>query len=84
VTGGTYFRTYTNLGNGPTGEADPATISDLRVDKYLVTVGRFRQFVTAWNAGWLPVAGSGKHAYLNNSSELSLCNGNYEPGWVAP
>src|SRR5580658_1801136 len=27
VTGGTYYRTYTNNGTGPTGEADPASVS---------------------------------------------------------
>jgi hypothetical protein len=31
---------YANDGGGPTGEADPATVSDFRLDKYLVTVGR--------------------------------------------
>ncbi|MGA3125003.1 MAG: hypothetical protein ABSF69_30050, partial [Polyangiaceae bacterium] len=45
VTPGSYNRTYTNLGNGPTAEADPATVSGFRLDKYLVTVGRFRQYV---------------------------------------
>ena len=45
MTGGTYDRTYTNSGAGATGEADPATVSGLRMDKYLVTVGRFRQYV---------------------------------------
>jgi sulfatase modifying factor 1 len=62
VTGGTYERTYANAGGGPTGpEADPATVSGFRLDKYLVTVGRFRQFVNAWNggAGYTPAAGSG-------------------------
>ena len=31
---------------GPAGLADPATVSGLRLDKYLVTVGRFRQYVS--------------------------------------
>jgi formylglycine-generating enzyme required for sulfatase activity len=95
VTGGTYYRTYDQLefsGNailaadgGPTGEADPATVSSFRLDKYLVTVGRFRQFVRAWNAGYLPPAGSGKHAYLNGGQGLANSGtpGTYEPGWVA-
>jgi len=48
VTGGTFYRTYTNDGSGPTAEADPATVSSFRLDKYDVTVGRFRQFVSAW------------------------------------
>jgi formylglycine-generating enzyme required for sulfatase activity len=85
VTGGTFYRTYTNDGSGPTAEADPATVSSFRLDKYDVTVGRFRQFVSAWNAGWSPTAGSGKHIHLNGG--LGLANsgapGTYEPGWIA-
>jgi sulfatase modifying factor 1 len=83
VTGGTYFRMYTNDGTGPTGEADPATVSSFRLDKYLVTVGRFRQFVSAWNAGYTASAGSGKHSYLNNGNGLNATQGGYEAGWVA-
>jgi sulfatase modifying factor 1 len=94
VTGGTFYRTYDVDSNGnpilaadggPTGEADPATVSGFRLDKYLVTVGRFRQFVNAWNggAGWLPPPGSGKHTYLNNGNGLVATGGGYEPGWVA-
>jgi formylglycine-generating enzyme required for sulfatase activity len=84
VTGGTYFRTYTNSGSGPTGEADPATVSDFRLDKYLVTVGRFRQFVAAWNsgAGFTPSQGSGKHTHLNGGKGLNATGGGYEPGWA--
>ncbi len=67
VTGGAYHRTYDSVGlsadggygstatlaadGGPTSEADPATVSSFRLDKYDVTVGRFRQFVAAWNGG---------------------------------
>jgi formylglycine-generating enzyme required for sulfatase activity len=87
VAGGTYSRTYSNLGSGPTGEADPATVSGFRLDKYEVTVGRFRQFVTAWNggSGYVPPAGSGKHAHLNGGHGLanSASPGTYETGWVA-
>jgi formylglycine-generating enzyme required for sulfatase activity len=85
VFGGTFYRTYTNNGTGPTGEADPASVSTFRLDKYLVTVGRFRQFVSAWNAGWLPTAGSGKHTHLNGGAGLAnaASPGTYEPGWVA-
>jgi sulfatase modifying factor 1 len=84
VPAGTYFRTYTNDGNGPTGEADPATVSGFRLDKYEVTVGRFRQFLDAWEAGWRPAAGSGIHVHLNGG--LGLANvatpGSYEIGWA--
>jgi len=83
VAGGTYYRTYANNGSGPTGEAGPATISTFSLDKYLVTVGRFRQFVSSWNAGWMPAAGSGKHTYLNSGNGLAATGGGYEPGWVA-
>jgi formylglycine-generating enzyme required for sulfatase activity len=87
VTGGTYYRTYANSGDGGTGEADPATVSGFRLDKYLVTVGRFRQFVNAvlppdGGAGWLPPAGSGKHTHLNGGSGLNATGGGYEPGWA--
>jgi formylglycine-generating enzyme required for sulfatase activity len=88
VTGGTFYRTYVNDGGGPAGEADPATISAFRLDKYDVTVGRFRQFVTAWAEGWRPTSGSGKHSHLNDGNGLVTTGGGYdggayEPGWLA-
>jgi formylglycine-generating enzyme required for sulfatase activity len=86
VEGGTYDRTYTSSDGGPTATADPATVSDFRLDKYLVTVGRFRQFVTAWNGGsGLPVAGAGKHIHLNEGQGLANSGspGTYETGWLA-
>jgi sulfatase modifying factor 1 len=90
VDGGTYYRTYTNSGEGATGEADPTTVSGFRLDKYLVTVGRFRQFVNAvlppdGGTGYAPDAGAGKHTHLNGGLGLvnSGTGGGYEPGWVA-
>jgi formylglycine-generating enzyme len=89
VPGGTFYRTYdpTNVDSasdvvtldiGPdgaaTGLADPATVSSFRLDKYDVTVGRFRQFVTAWRAGWRPAPGSGKHTHLNGGQGLANAN----------
>ena len=86
VAGGTYDRTYANSGSGATGLAYPATVSGFRLDKYEVTVGRFRQFVSAWNggAGYAPPVGSGKHAHLNGGQGLanSASPGTYEPGWA--
>jgi sulfatase modifying factor 1 len=78
-----------SIDGGATRVADPATISSLRLDKYDVTVGRFRQFVNAvlpsdGGAGWLPAAGSGKHTHLNNGKGLLSTGGvYYEPGWDA-
>src|SRR5450631_2078434 len=88
VPGGNYYRTYANSGGGPTGEADPASVSGFRLDKYEVTVGRFRQFAKAWGkgSGYLPPAGSGKHTHLNGGRGLvdgSAPEAAYEPGWVA-
>ncbi len=90
VTSGTFYRTYVNGGSTPAGEANPATVSAFRLDKYDVTVGRFRQFVNAWNggSGYTPPAGSGKHAHLNggrgliNSAAPLDAGTQYEPGWV--
>ena len=82
VTGGTYNRTYSNSGSGPTGQADPATVSGFRLDKYLVTVGRYRQFAAAWTGGWMPAAGAGKHAHLNGGG-LATTAGGVESGWDA-
>jgi sulfatase modifying factor 1 len=93
VAGGTFYRTYdaddagTGSGEAGTGQANPATVSGFRLDKYLVTVGRFRKFVAAWNAGagYLPAAGSGKHSSLNGGNGLGNSGdpGTYETGWDA-
>jgi formylglycine-generating enzyme required for sulfatase activity len=73
--------------------SDPTSLSGFRLDKYLVTVGRFRQFVYAvlppdGGDAWLPPEGCGKHAHLNGG--LGLLNVGttrdpyqpYETGWV--
>ena len=82
VPAGLYDRTYTNDGSGATGEDDPASVSGFRLDLYLVTVGRFRQFVAASVAGWSPSAGAGRHAHLNGGQGLASSAGSgYESGW---
>jgi formylglycine-generating enzyme len=82
VPSGTYDRTYANDGGGPTGQSDPASVSGFRLDEDLVTVGRFRPFVAASVAGWIPAAGAGKHAHLNDGQGLANSGGSgYEPGW---
>jgi formylglycine-generating enzyme required for sulfatase activity len=71
-----YDRTYTNTGGGPTAGSDPASVTGLRLDEYLVTVGRFRPFVEAVKptdagpAGWTPSHASGKHTHLNHGKGL--------------
>jgi len=86
VEGGTYSRTYTNTGSGATGEKDSAKVSNFRLDKYEVTVGRFRAFVQYLEGGGMPpAAGSGKHSHLNAGKGLtdSGNSGSFEPGWDA-
>jgi len=86
VSGGTFSRTYTNDGSGATKTADSATISDFKLDKYLVTVGRFRKFVAAWDqgSGYTPDTGAGKHVHLNGGKGLadSGASGGFEAGWL--
>ncbi len=75
VTGGSFKRLNLPSAN--------ATVSNFSLDKYEVTVGRFRQFVEAVRAGWRPVEGSGRHLRLNGGKGLvdsSTPNG-YETGW---
>jgi sulfatase modifying factor 1 len=87
VTGASYSRTYSNTGAGAMGLADTASVSSFLLDQYEVTVGRFQQFVTAYNSGsgWTPPIGSGKHTHLNGGLGLTDSNSpnNYEPGWQA-
>lgn len=80
--GGAYDRTYPYAGSVDAGATDPAQVSAVRLDKYLVTVGRFRQFVAASAAGWVPQPGSGKHTHLNGGKGLAVTSGGYEPGWL--
>jgi sulfatase modifying factor 1 len=95
VPGGTYARTYRldrfgspvlAVDGGPP-YGNLATVSAFRLDKYEVTVGRFRPFVSAWKGGWLPPAGSGKHTYLNGGQGLASAGEDagleYETGWLA-
>jgi formylglycine-generating enzyme required for sulfatase activity len=79
VLGGTYTRGYDFAGE--TGSSlRHATVSPFRLDRFEATVGRFRAFVTAWNAGWKPDEGSGKHVHLNAGAGLDT-GGDFEHGW---
>lgn len=70
ITHGTYNRSHDLANDGSSGNSNsPATVSDFRLDKYEVTVGRFRAFV---NAGMgiqssPPMAGAGAHATIPGS-----------------
>ncbi len=68
VPGGTYFRSYDKAGGGSGDMSSPATISSFRLDKYEVTVGRFRAFVYAESGMGTqanpPMAGAGARANI--------------------
>jgi formylglycine-generating enzyme required for sulfatase activity len=90
VEGGTFDRVYSRDEDaGADGGFDgsvPATISTFRLDRYEVTVGRFRQFVNAWDAGYVPPLGSGKHTHLNQGQGIVNSSPDagapFETGWV--
>jgi formylglycine-generating enzyme required for sulfatase activity len=76
IPGGTFYR-----GDGT---AAPATISNFQLDKFEVTVGRFRQFAEAWAAGWRPSPGQAKHRHLRGGQGLTnaAITGGFEAGWL--
>jgi len=76
-----FSRSYDGISTGFTDSKWKAQVSSFRLDKYEVTVGRFRQYVAAVIAGWTPAAGSGKHAHLNGGLGLAGPALGYEPGW---
>jgi formylglycine-generating enzyme len=75
VPGGTYYRGRDATGDGSV--LFPATVSDFRLDKYEVTVGRFRAFANAdmGTQARPPLAGAGAHALIPNSGWDSTWNG---------
>jgi formylglycine-generating enzyme len=63
VVGGTYNRSND--------AAYPATVSDFRLDRFEITVGRFRQFVASY-PGSKPAAGAGAHPLIAGSEWQSV------------
>lgn len=97
VPGGTFYRSYDGVSCPDANHEKhpipflgcyleknaPATVSSFRLDKYLVTRGRFRRFVDAVVAGWTPPAGSGRHAHVNGGTGVADLGapGSFEAGW---
>jgi formylglycine-generating enzyme required for sulfatase activity len=81
VTGGTFFRNYDGVSPAYSSKGETATLSDFRLDRFEITLGRFRNFVAAWDDGYRPPAGSGKHAHLRGGLGLAMSGGGYESGW---
>ena len=70
IPSGSYDRSYDLANDGNSGNTSyPATVSDFRLDKYEVTVGRFRAFVNAGMGTQTspPLSGAGAHANIAES-----------------
>ncbi|HUS31118.1 MAG TPA: SUMF1/EgtB/PvdO family nonheme iron enzyme [Kofleriaceae bacterium] len=79
VPGGTFYRSYDLAADGLFSNMSyPATVSGFRLDKYEVTVGRFRQFALAGmgTQSSPPAAGGGSRS-LNGMSD----QGGWDPAW---
>jgi len=83
VPGATFYRSYDGVGF--TDMRFPATVSDFALDRYEVTVARFRAFVEAGQGTQImpPAAGAGAHPTLTGSGWDSAWNGFLETNKVA-
>jgi formylglycine-generating enzyme required for sulfatase activity len=81
VPGGTFYRSF-DYGTDAayTDMTNAATVSDFRLDRYEVTVGRFRQFVDAGMGTQSnpPAAGAGARALAGLADQ-----GGWDPAWNA-
>ena len=76
VPGGTFYRSFDGVNF--TDESYPATVADFYLDKYEITVGRFRQFVNAGMGTQAspPASGAGAHPMITGSGWSSAWNTN--------
>jgi len=59
----------------------PATVSSYRLDKFEVTVGRFRKFMDAFDGGWRPSAGDGANPAVELAQGLPPGATGWQPAW---
>jgi formylglycine-generating enzyme required for sulfatase activity len=76
------FRRGERFDDGGYDESKEATVSSFRLDKYLVTGGRFRRFVDAVKAGYHPNPGDGKHTHLPDGGLKNVVTNRTETGWA--
>lgn len=82
VPAGTYFRSYDAANDASSGDKNsPATISAFRLDKYEVTVGRFRAFIAsgAGTQAHPPAVGAGMHPNIPGSGWEASWNTSLAP-----
>lgn len=86
VPAGTYVRSYDSAGDAASGDrSSPATIGAFRLDKYEVTVGRFRAFVAAGGGtrAHPPAVGTGMHPHIPGSGWEASWNMSLAPDTAA-
>src|SRR5262249_32777148 len=79
VPGGTFYRGYDAASDANAGDMTaPATVSSFRLDKYEITVGRFRNFVDAGmgTQAQPPPPGAGAHDSIPGSGWNESWNAN--------
>ncbi|WP_437521758.1 SUMF1/EgtB/PvdO family nonheme iron enzyme [Sorangium sp. So ce726] len=76
---GTFLRGYD--GTPSTDDSFPAAVSDFRLDKYEITVGRFRAFVDAGQGVQErpPAIGAGRHPHVSGSGWIAGWNTRLAP-----
>ncbi len=81
VDGGTFFRGYDGVTTDFMSKAYPATVSDYRLDKYEVTVGRFRKFVSSGQGTQAnpPQEDAGAHPLIPSSGWRKFYNDHLPP-----
>ena len=86
VEGGTFFRGYDGVTAEFMSKAYPATVSDYRLDKYEVTVGRFRKFVSSGQGTQAnpPQEGAGAHPLIPSSGWYTYYNDYLPPAGGYP
>lgn len=81
IPGGTFFRSYDVAGDGMYSSMTfPATVSPFILDKYEVTVGRFRKFVEAGGGTQMNSPAAGKGARFLNGTPSQ---GGWDASWNA-
>jgi len=82
IAGGTYYRSHDYAtDNMYPSTSYPATVSSFRLDKYEVTVGRYRKFLDAGKGlqGGAPAEGDGANPYVAGSGWQSAWDSNLLP-----
>lgn len=58
------------------------TVSSFRLDRFEVTVGRFRSFVNAVVEGWRPAPGAGRHGHLPGGALADDAETGWQETWT--